>query len=170
MKVLAWLAVLVSLACGVVFALVGVPGGPSGGPGGGFLADVLAEAERGRRLDDLSGACVRRICAKHRLAEEVIAGRLGLRQAAARFRELNEQPSAYDRERFRALYPGADDGERHCREVLAWVADALEDDPDPGGADLVTRLEAELQESKRSRAGRTATPCASPPPRFSRAP
>jgi hypothetical protein len=161
MKLLAWLALLVSLACGVVFALVGVPGGPSGGPGAGFLAEVLAEVERGRRLDDLTGAYARRVQAKHRLVADVIAGRLSLLPAAARFRDLNEQPPVYDRERFRALYPGADDGERHCREVLAWVADALEDDPEPGGTDLLTRLEEELQERHRSQAGSKAWPCAS---------
>ncbi len=142
MKALAWLALLVSLACGLAFALLGVPGGWSGGPGDGFLADVLAEAERGSRLDELSGAYARRIFAKHGLVEDVIAGRLSLRQAAARFRDLNEQPPAFDRERFLSLYPGADDDERHCREVLAWVLDQSQGNLD---TDLAARLETELQ-------------------------
>jgi hypothetical protein len=146
MKALVWLALLVSLACGLAFALLGVPGGWSGGPGDGFLADVLAEAERGSRLDDLSGAYARRIFAKHRLVADVIAGRLSLLEAAACFRDLNEQPPAYDRERFLVLYPGADDDERHCREVLAWVIDQSRGSLDAGGTDLlVARLEAELQ-------------------------
>jgi hypothetical protein len=99
MRALAWLALLVSLACGLAFALVGVPGGWSEGPGDAFLLDVLAEAERGCRLDDLSGAYARRIYAKHRLVDDVIAGRLSLLEAAARFQDLNEQPPVYDRER-----------------------------------------------------------------------
>jgi hypothetical protein len=145
MKVLAWLALLVSLACGLAFALVGGLSTWSEGWGDGFLAEVLAEAERGSRLDDLSGAYARRIYAKHRLVDDVIAGRLSLLQAAAGFRELNEQPPVYDRERFRALYPGADDDERHCREVLAWVIDQLRGCLDTDASDLASRLEAELQ-------------------------
>jgi hypothetical protein len=86
----------------------------------------------------------RRHVEKRRLAGEVIDGRLSLLEAAARFRDLDEQPPAACREALRATYPGASDDECHCRAVLQYVRVEMRLRPgvDP---DLTERLEAELR-------------------------
>jgi hypothetical protein len=48
----------------------------------------------------------------------VLAGRLTLLQAAACFRDLNQQPPEFHWELFRAQTPGMSDDERHCRAVI----------------------------------------------------
>jgi hypothetical protein len=74
----------------------------------------------------------------------VIAGRLSLLEAAARFRDLDEQPPAARREVLRCAYPGASDDECRCRAVLQYVWVEARDRP---GADpaVAKRLEAELR-------------------------
>ncbi len=73
----------------------------------------------------------------------MVEGRLPFLEAAARFRDLNGENPGFQRERFRQAYPGASDGERCCRQVLARVRLEVQDRPgaDPG---LPDRLEAEL--------------------------
>jgi hypothetical protein len=74
----------------------------------------------------------------------VVAGRLGLVEAAGRFRDLTPDPP-FNQEVFRRAYPGGSDEERYCRQVIAFVRVALREQP---GADpsVVGRLEAELQD------------------------
>jgi hypothetical protein len=110
--------------------------GPAGadsteGPG------VLAAEPRCQEFD-------RRNVKKQRLAGEVIAGRLSLREAAARFRGLDGQPPAACGEGLRATFPGASDDECRCRAVLSYVRveTSLRPGADPAVAD---RLEAELR-------------------------
>jgi hypothetical protein len=95
-------------------------------------------------VQDLCEAADRRAAEKRALASAVIAGRLPLVQAAARFRDLNAQPPAFPWEAFRSTYPGDSDDERHGREVLEFVRQEVQQRP---GADpaVVGRLEAELQ-------------------------
>jgi hypothetical protein len=74
----------------------------------------------------------------------VIAGRLSLLEAAARFRDLDEQRPAASRQARCATHAGASDDECHCRAVLQYVGAEVELRPgaDPGVAE---RLDAELR-------------------------
>jgi hypothetical protein len=95
-------------------------------------------------LQQLGAAFEQRIAEKNALTSEVIEGRLPLLQAAAQFRDLNARPPALAWETFRHVYPGDTDDERHCRQVIQFVREAVQLRP---GADLALpgRLEAELR-------------------------
>jgi hypothetical protein len=103
------------------------------------------ETERSRRLDERLGTVLRCCSEERRLAREVVAGRLGLVEAAGRFRDLTADEPTFNRESFRRAYPGGSDEERYCRQVIAFVRVALSEQP---GADpsVVGCLEAELQD------------------------
>ena len=113
-------------------------------------APAAAESERaaeaeGERLEALSRGARRRLDAKAGVILEVLQGRLTLPEAAARFRDLNDQLPAFNWEQFRQAYPGRSDDERHCQQVIQFVRNEVQA---RGAADLapVARLEAELHE------------------------
>ena len=83
---------------------------------------------------------------KQKVVRQLLDGRLTLREAAARFQELNEACSVYDWERFRETFPGRTDEERHCRQVLVAVRPYL-DSSVSASRELLARLETELEES-----------------------
>jgi hypothetical protein len=101
----------------------------------------------GQHDQDLAEALreiVLRIERKDSLAEELLDGRLPLLQAAAHFQALDREAPAFNWEQFRRTFPGGDDEERHCREVIAFARAAFRKDPEEQRA-TVSRLEAELQ-------------------------
>jgi hypothetical protein len=95
-------------------------------------ADVTDRAVQGR-LD-----------VKRRLVADVADGRLALLEAAARFRDLDRDWAAPQRDLFRAAWPGRSDDERYCRQVLRLAENELRDRGGQG-ADVVRRLRAELR-------------------------
>ena len=111
----------------------------------GLPAGADQEAERSRRLDDQMRVICRCIEEKERLAREVAAGRLGLVEAAARYRDLATEDPVITPDIFRRAYPGGSDEERYCRQVIVFVQEAVRERP---GGDLavVGRLEAELDD------------------------
>src|SRR5262249_8804642 len=82
--------------------------------GAGPATDHEQERER-------SGALLARGDQRDQTIRELLAGRLTLLEAAARFRALDRAPPAFDWEVFRSAYPGDSDEERHCRKVIGWV-------------------------------------------------
>ena len=119
------------------------------GPGGRHGLDLLKEVQEQQRrsddLDDVMAAVVRRRALKQAVVEELLAGRITLRAAAARFRAINEAAAAFPWDEFRRAYPGSTDEERHCREVIAQMKVLRWDRPGEM-AEVVARLEAELQD------------------------
>ena len=95
------------------------------------------QGEMGRR----QALVVERIAAKNRVTAELIGGRLTLLEAAARFRDLNDIPEDCP-DPYRQAFSGDSDGEKLCRQVIAWVAAELRGRSSP----LVECLEAELQD------------------------
>jgi hypothetical protein len=83
---------------------------------------------------------------KQKIVRDLLDERLTLRQAAARFQELNEACPAYDWERFRENFPGRTYEERHCRQVLTAVRPYLDSDRS-AARDRLARLETELEEA-----------------------
>jgi hypothetical protein len=80
--------------------------------------------------------------AKDEVAREVIAGRMTLAEAAARFRTIDASrpphlPVHLD------VVPGSSDEERICRQVIAYVENNLEGRPDRDA--VLARLEADLR-------------------------
>jgi hypothetical protein len=149
-------ALLAVSAC-VVFPGVWLAGG-AGSPGperatrdnpAEGLWGRLGRLERERRELDRRLYLVHRIRdARRKVTEAVIAGRLTLVQAAARFYAADAcLPTPMIRVRLDSM-PGNSDGERECRAVLLHVKVALEGVP--GRRDrVVPRLEAELQKHLR---------------------
>jgi len=85
-----------------------------------------------------------RSAVKYRLTRDVIAGRLSLFEAAARFRRLNKVNPVDEL----IGYWGDSQEDRLCQEVMQWVSVALQrEDPD-NRADCCKRLEEELRRHK----------------------
>jgi hypothetical protein len=102
------------------------------------------ERNREAQLDEAVGEAYRRVLGKQRVRLALIAGRITLFEAAARYRDL-DAGQANSRTRLRASYPGSSDEERICRSLIAHVKHTLEGqrkDPNP----VVASLEAELHE------------------------
>ena len=84
-----------------------------------------------------------RMAAKHRVVAELLAKRLTLRQAAARFQELDAAIPPKHRAHWRASCPGATDEERYCWTVLRFVGPQVQNRPSLARA-VRQRLEVEL--------------------------
>ena len=84
----------------------------------------------------------RRSEARRRVALDLEAGRLTLLEAAEHFRDLNGSYPGFNWYQFRRHFPGSSDDERHCRQVIKFVA--LESPPGRA-ASARQRLEAELE-------------------------
>jgi hypothetical protein len=100
-----------------------------------------AEQERGEALAQKDRMLMQRVKEKAILTKQVIEGQLSLLEAAARFESINNAFAASVSD-YR-YWPGTSEGEKLCRQVIAWVASDLAnrnrlDDP------LVARLQAEL--------------------------
>jgi hypothetical protein len=84
--------------------------------------------------------------AKAKLTDEVIAGRLPLPDAAARFRALEAgRPNRYCRAPLDVV-PGNSEGERLCREVITHVHTRLHWEDPAREEEVTARLEAHLRE------------------------
>jgi hypothetical protein len=86
---------------------------------------------------------IRRIQAKVQIADEVVAGRLTLLEAARRYRPLQESAPGGLRYLLRK-YPGATEQEVLCRNVITFARGTPSMQPER--ATVVARLEAELAE------------------------
>jgi len=124
-------------------------------PGGGFFPDSSEPSARERRrtetLDALLQAVQQRQRARYQLAQDVIAGRLTLVEAAAHFRDFTTPPADPRLTYWEAERRRASQGEAYCRAVIGWVEYVLGQTKqrDPG---LLARLNAEL-ETLRQEAG-----------------
>jgi hypothetical protein len=93
------------------------------------------------RMNEVSA----RLGNRERIADAVIAGRIGLLEAAARFGELNATalPSPID---LRDRFAGDSDEERCCRQVIAWVTTRLEHKSTAEAEMVASRLQEEMRE------------------------
>src|SRR5262249_45319578 len=98
----------------------------------------LDELERRRQAQQ------QRLTARHQVAADVIAGRLSLLEAAARFRDLNAQEPAIAAA-FTRSHPDRSPEECLCRQVIGQVESDLAEQSPKRAAELRTRLEAELR-------------------------
>jgi hypothetical protein len=120
--------------------------------------EARLEAERVRlaALDGAGADVLRRLDARQQVADAVIDGRLGLLEAAARFRDLTPADEA-TRHCLQAVYPGVSDNERFCRAVIGWVRGTVRERAPAEAHRRAARLEAELEGYLR-RDGRVALP------------
>jgi hypothetical protein len=134
--------------------------------GSGFAASVWAPTPGESSAPDISAmpldagqenpfqrviqdaACLRRIQARYRIAQDVIDKRLTLLAAAELFRDLNETAIDFNWACFRRGMPGDSDDERTCRQVIAAATSVLRESPAQAAA-VKIRLEAELGDHER---------------------
>jgi hypothetical protein len=107
------------------------------------LATLTREVSRHEDLVTRTPPAVRLRAGKHEVIAKVTAGRLTLREAACRFRELHAQQDDGTRHILR-IYPAASEEESLCRNVLAWVEEEVRNNP--GVAAVLTRLATEYRE------------------------
>jgi hypothetical protein len=113
----------------------------------GLDETIEEHRQRARELDVGYRAVERSRRAKCQAANELVAGRLTLWEAAARFREVTVRP----REcvvLLRSFRHGASDDELFCRCVIEYVESELAADPARAAA-VVGRLNVELAERRR---------------------
>jgi hypothetical protein len=144
-----FLAVLAGLAfvlgwCESVGERQSVPGTV----GSGRLCPPVDEPEQALQAEiDRSNE---RTSSKHTVARRVLAGQWTLRQAAARFAELDLAQRPQHLAYWRTTCPGDTDEERYCWTVLRFVAGELQGRPCQARA-VRERLEGELPEHLRRR-------------------
>jgi hypothetical protein len=117
-------------------------------------AQYQQEVRRGQVLKARLAAVPRARAARDRIARLVIAGRLTLAEAAARFRELDHQvmdPGTYART-LQMYFPGASEEERLCRKVIRHALKLVDQQPD-----VAARLQARLETQLRKHLDRQAT-------------
>ncbi len=101
------------------------------------------------RLEATAAVVMRRIEERGRLMRELREGRLTLFEAAVGFGELNALPGAKG-DFYRFAHLGSSDGEKLCRQVIAWVRCDPGSDVGPQSEEFVRRLEAELADHLRA--------------------
>jgi hypothetical protein len=104
------------------------------------------EVRRGQKLKAQLRELPRIREAKRRIANDLIAGRLTLAEAAARVRELDRQTMdapTYSRV-LKLHFPGASEEERICRKVIRHALNVV-DPQSEAAAGLKERLETELR-------------------------
>jgi hypothetical protein len=110
----------------------------------GDISKVLSQERRAEALRGQKEAIFTRAEARQQVIDELIAGRMTLKQAVARFGELNamepEQMTVV-----RETFPGDSDEERLCRQVLGQVQVELQGRTSEADT-ILPRLEAEMHE------------------------
>ncbi len=104
---------------------------------------TIVASRKSDELDRKREGLLDRLHKKHFLSLQVLEGRLGLLEAAAHFRALDQAPPAFHWAEFRDSFPGASEEERHCREVICHV-DGVKT-IHPNATAVVARLEQELR-------------------------
>jgi hypothetical protein len=121
------------------------------------LRALAREARREEALGRRGAASQRVLEAKHQAVNELLAGRITLREAAERFGELNALVRD-DNDALIGAFPVACGEEALCRNVLSWAE--AECRHRPGLAPALARLEEEY----RRRFGRDPGPWPALPP------
>lgn len=86
----------------------------------------------------------RRIDWKNAVADRLVDGEMTLAEAAAWFGYLNDNPPQRPTD-YRSIWPGDSDGEKLCRNVIAWVEARLYPSRTPSEiGQIVNRLEEQL--------------------------
>jgi hypothetical protein len=102
-------------------------------------------AELDGRLDEELQAVQLRRALKDEAAEDVVAGRLTLVEAAAQFRRLDADASEGYRRAWVVMARGVPDEERYCRQVLDYAEVELRDRTD--GPAVLAGLNRQLEEA-----------------------
>lgn len=106
-----------------------------------------------------SKVALKRINARYRITDQLLAREITLFEAAAWFRFLNESPSNYPEQTWR-LIPGATDEEKLCRQVILWMTNRLAGGRQPSAQaeEVIRALEKNLADHLAANGGRVVLP------------
>jgi hypothetical protein len=142
-RAIGYAALLVAFATGAAYT--------SCCPGLSWLAglftlpqDLQDNAQVAEALDRQAEALFQRLESRRQILDDVMTRRLGLIEAAARFRDLGDLKGEYYRQLFRRYYPGQTDEEKYCRQVIAFARFCSPCPQPPRIAELEAELEALL--------------------------
>jgi hypothetical protein len=108
------------------------------------LARLHAALRQDRELEFRRHDTLRRGDLKRQIVQQLIAGTLGLTEAADRYGALSEDAPHYSPRGLRQAYPGTNDRDRWRRCVVECARVELRDRPDVG-VELLPQLTAELE-------------------------
>jgi hypothetical protein len=120
---------------------------PDPSPPGLEAGDITPWWEAARLDTRFIMAEERRLTLRH-IAQKVMDGRLTLREAARRYRDHNATNPGFDRRSFEVGFPGGNDEERCCRQVITRVECELGHAPERARA-VRLQLEAVLEGCRR---------------------
>ena len=107
--------------------------------------ELRSDPEQEREFERCDRVLKMRLAVKEACIQELIAGRITLFEAAARFRRVNEEyPVASDAQEFVSESPE----ERLCQQVILWTRVTLRSCPSMASDDFVEQLEQELRRHK----------------------
>jgi hypothetical protein len=120
-----------------------------------------AEQRRAEDIDAGLAAVQTRLQARRQIAQDLLAGQIGLFHAAALFHRLDQQYPLRERTIAQA-FPRQSLGERTCRHLLLWIReDTCRTPAWPAYSPLLERMEAELENHIRVQ-GKVELPDVSP--------
>jgi hypothetical protein len=106
---------------------------------------IEQENQRRAGLDIRGQVVIDRIAAKEAVIEDLIADRLSLKEAVARFRSLNEAALGHGGDA-RRICSDAPRDESSCHQVLSWVKAALTDVPAEHAEEVCRHLHEEARQ------------------------
>jgi hypothetical protein len=112
----------------------------------GLRQRIRYESQLSQHLEQRSNSITSCNLGKLEAVEELLSDQISLAQAAARFQMLDRRFSYRDEAMFRAIYSGATEEDRYCRQVIAFVASRRFDCP-AEAAMAAARFSAELESS-----------------------
>ena len=108
---------------------------------------LAGSEERGQgTLDEKRSALLERVEKRRQVILDLIGQRIMLREAVARFSELESSLPPIQQLRLRQAYPGRSNGEHYCWHILANAAAALEGQPEQAEK-LMNYLRPQLREA-----------------------
>jgi hypothetical protein len=116
-----------------------------------------AEMDRQEKLSRFEGAVLIRIKTRRQIVDDLAAGRMGLFEAAAKFKRLNSEPNPGQINVLR-FFRGTTDNERVCWQVITWLDSATHQMSSSQRQVVLAQAEAELREHMACNGGNVTLP------------
>jgi hypothetical protein len=111
-----------------------------------WQAQLFGVQDRYKELQERDEALLKRLERKQAIVTELIAGRISLFEAAAQFRQVNEEwPNRF---LYQPYLAGESEEESLCRQVIDWTHVVMQISPNKSQSDFVQELRETLRRHK----------------------